>query len=99
MKKLFVSLVLALSFGTAFAESTTYNCKLGTLSRDVEITSEAAPCQVIYNGAEKWSAKHEAGYCKKMGETFVEKLKSDGWKCENATLAKAAEAEKKAPTK
>jgi hypothetical protein len=103
MKQFFISIILTLGFGTAFAKSTeTYNCtRSGVAPRKVEINyladSKKVPCDVVYtkDGVAKtlWDAKVQEGYCQEKAQEFVEKQKSEGWKCEIETAAQSTPAQ------
>jgi len=69
-----------------------YQCTYGDLQRRVEIlyeTGVTVPCEVhYYKDTEApgetqvlWRALNEAGYCEKMAESFIGKLRDLGWTC------------------
>lgn len=73
-------------------EPTSYVCKIGDLTRRVEIVYETGvtvPCEVQYfKDSESpgqmqvlWRALNEEGYCEARTREFVTKLKGMGWDC------------------
>ena len=89
MKKFFLSLALTCSFSTAFAMN--YNCKhnSGAAPRKLEVkyhSDKKVPCEVVQTRGDvaktEWDAKNEVGYCEKKAEEELNRLKSQGWKCE-----------------
>lgn len=70
-----------------------FQCTLGDLQRRVEIlyeTGVTVPCEVHYfkdseapgKSQVLWRAQNEAGYCERMTENFIGKLRNLGWSCE-----------------
>lgn len=70
-----------------------YQCALGDLQRRVVIfyeTGVTVPCEVHYFKDTEapgetqvlWRALHEAGYCERMADDFIGKLRDQGWNCE-----------------
>lgn len=70
-----------------------YRCALGDLQRRVVIfyeTGVTVPCEVHYFKDTEapgetqvlWRALHEAGYCERMADEFVGRLRDQGWSCE-----------------
>jgi hypothetical protein len=70
-----------------------YQCMLNDLQRRIVIfyeTGVTVPCEVHYFKDTEapgetqvlWRALNEAGYCEKMADNFVGKLKDQGWSCE-----------------
>lgn len=69
-----------------------YQCSYGDLQRRVEIlyeTGVTVPCEVHYFKDTEapgetqvlWRALNEAGYCERMADNFVGKLRDLGWAC------------------
>ena len=69
-----------------------YQCSYGDLQRRVEIlyeTGVTVPCEVHYfKDTESpgetqvlWRALNEAGYCERMADSFIGKLRDLGWTC------------------
>lgn len=76
-----------------------YECKMGGLTRRVEIMHEtgvAVPCEVHYYKDDEapghqqvlWRALNEAGYCEAKTTEFVGKLLEMGWECGAAAAAR-----------
>ncbi len=72
-----------------------YQCSFGELQRRVEIlyeTGVTVPCEVHYFKDTEapgqtqvlWRALNEAGYCERMAENFIGKLRDLGWTCGKA---------------
>ena len=79
-----------------------YQCALENMQRRVVIfyeTGVTVPCEVHYFKDTEapgetqvlWRALNEAGYCERMADNFVGKLRDLGWSCEQGSGA-AAEA-------
>ena len=106
LKRFFISLVLSLAFGSAFAKTAqSYECKNGSLApRKLELNylaeGKKVPCEVVYTNATGkktlWSAKTEEGYCEKNQQEFLAKLKSENWTCTEVSAEAAAPIEAKA---
>ena len=97
--------VLLPSLSTAQAPHD-YQCALDDLQRRVVIfyeTGVTVPCEVHYFKDTEapgetqvlWRALNEAGYCERMADNFVGKLRDLGWSCEqgSGTTAEAAATE------
>ena len=80
-----------------------YQCTLDNLQRRVVIfyeTGVTVPCEVHYFKDTEapgetqvlWRALNEAGYCEKMADNFIGKLRDLGWSCEQGSGAEAATA-------
>ena len=77
----------------AFAQAPhNYQCTYGDLQRRVEIlyeTGVTVPCEVHYFKDTEapgetqvlWRALNEAGYCERMAENFIGRLRDLGWSC------------------
>ncbi len=105
--KILAIFLAALVPGLSFAQAPhDYHCRNGDLQRRVVIfyeTGVTVPCEVhYYKDTEApgetqvlWRALNEAGYCERMAEDFVGKLKGMGWECATieATEEPAAEPE------
>lgn len=83
------ALLPSLSFAQAPHD---YQCSLDNLQRRVVIfyeTGVTVPCEVHYFKDTEapgetqvlWRALNEAGYCEKMADNFVGKLRDLGWTC------------------
>ncbi len=79
-----------------------YQCALDNLQRRIVIfyeTGVTVPCEVHYFKDTEapgetqvlWRALNEAGYCERMADNFVGKLRDLGWNCEQG-IGAAAEA-------
>ena len=79
-----------------------YQCALDNLQRRIVIfyeTGVTVPCEVHYFKDTEapgetqvlWRALNEAGYCERMADNFVGKLRDLGWSCEQGS-GTAAEA-------
>ena len=73
-----------------------YQCELDNLQRRVVIfyeTGVTVPCEVHYFKDTEtpgetqvlWRALNEAGYCEKMADNFIGKLRDLGWTCERGS--------------
>ncbi len=73
-----------------------YQCALGDLQRRVVIfyeTGVTVPCEVHYFKDTEapgetqvlWRALNEAGYCERMADNFIGKLRDMGWACERGS--------------
>lgn len=107
---IFLALLFAIflpSLSTAQAPHD-YQCALDSMQRRVVIfyeTGVTVPCEVHYFKDTEapgetqvlWRALNEAGYCERMADNFVGKLRELGWSCEQssgtAAEAPATEAE------
>ena len=89
--------VLLPSLSTAQAPHD-YQCALDDLQRRVVIfyeTGVTVPCEVHYFKDTEapgetqvlWRALNEAGYCERMADNFVGKLRDLGWSCEQGSGA------------
>ena len=91
---MFLAMCLATSLPSlAFAQAPhSYQCSYGDLQRRVEIfyeTGVTVPCEVHYfkdteapgESQVLWRALNEAGYCERMAEDFIGKLRDLGWSC------------------
>ena len=78
-----------------------YQCSFGELQRRVEIlyeTGVTVPCEVHYFKDTEapgqtqvlWRALNEAGYCERMAENFIGKLRDLGWSCAQGGAAAPA---------
>jgi len=86
----------------AYAQGTeSYECKMGGLTRRVEIIHEtgvSVPCEVhYYKDSESpgqqqvlWRALNEEGYCEAKMTEFVGKLLEMGWECGATAAAEVA---------
>ena len=97
MKKLLLA-ALVLPFVALAQEPSSYQCKIGDLTRRVEIVYETGvtvPCEVhYYRDSETpgdvqvlWRALNEAGYCEARTREFVAKLEGMGWDCGSSAAA------------
>jgi hypothetical protein len=84
--------LLILSGGFAVeVRAVEYVCNNSNFVRRVEVryldAAGAAPCEVHYHKDVEggtsvlWNAKRESGYCEKMANAFVDKLRGMGWSC------------------
>jgi hypothetical protein len=80
-----------------------YQCELDNLQRRVVIfyeTGVTVPCEVHYFKDTEapgetqvlWRALNEAGYCERMADNFIGKLRDMGWSCEQGGGAETATA-------
>jgi hypothetical protein len=78
-----------------------YQCSLDNLERRVVIfyeTGVTVPCEVHYFKDTEapgetqvlWRALNEAGYCERMADNFVGKLRDLGWSCEQGSASEPA---------
>ena len=78
-----------------------YQCALDNLQRRVVIfyeTGVTVPCEVHYFKDTEapgetqvlWRALNEAGYCERMADNFVSKLRELGWSCEQGSASEPA---------
>lgn len=91
--RLLAVLLAAMLPGLAFAQvPQNYQCTLGDLQRRIEIlyeTGVTVPCEVQYHKDTEapgevqvlWRALNESGYCERMTDSFVGKLRDLGWDC------------------
>lgn len=91
--KIMAIFLAALLPGLSLAQTPhNYQCTYGDLQRRVEVlyeTGVTVPCEVhYYKDTEApgetqvlWRAMNEAGYCERMAENFIGKLKGMGWEC------------------
>ncbi len=91
--KILAIFLAALLPGLSLAQAPhNYQCKYGDLQRRVEIlyeTGVTVPCEVhYYKDTEApgetqvlWRALNESGYCERMAEKFIGKLRDLGWNC------------------
>ncbi|MBY6187729.1 hypothetical protein KUV89_13995 [Marinobacter hydrocarbonoclasticus] len=71
------------------AEPVVYRCAMGSAERLVTVEypeGTTLPCEVHYTKAEGsqilWTAQNSEGYCEQRAESFVEKQRGWGWKCD-----------------
>jgi len=100
--RLLAALLAAILPGLSFAQAQqSYQCTQGDLQRRIEIlyeTGVSVPCEVhYYKDSEApgevqvlWRALNEAGYCERMSESFVGKLRDLGWDCAQAAESATA---------
>ena len=80
-----------------------YQCALENMQRRVVIfyeTGVTVPCEVHYFKDTEapgepqvlWRALNEAGYCERMADNFIGKLRDLGWSCGQGSGAEAATA-------
>jgi hypothetical protein len=92
------TVALALPLAVVGQNTVSHSCRLGDLTRRVEIVSEpgrAVPCEVhYYKDSEApgerevlWSATNRQGYCEQKTEEFVARLESWGWDCSASGVA------------
>lgn len=91
--KILATLLAVLLPNLTFAQAPhNYQCSYGDLQRRVEIlyeTGVTVPCEVHYFKDTEapgetqvlWRALNEAGYCERMVENFIAKLRDLGWAC------------------
>ncbi len=96
--------LVALLPGLAIAQAPhDYQCALDNLQRRVVIfyeTGVTVPCEVHYFKDTEapgetqvlWRALNEAGYCERMADNFIGKLRDMGWSCEQGGGAETATA-------
>ncbi len=92
-QKILAIFLAALLPSLAFAQAPhNYQCSYGDLQRRVEIlyeTGVTVPCEVhYYKDTEApgemqvlWRALNEEGYCERMADNFIGKLRDLGWSC------------------
>ena len=97
MKSIAGTFFCALFFtGTALAAKKTYSCTQGSSTRTVEHSfSEGGEfaCTVVYAKETEapndirtlWSARADEKFCDDKVQSFLEKLKSNGWNCAEKT--------------
>lgn len=100
--KILATLLVVSLPALAFAQAPhNYQCSYGDLQRRVEIlyeTGVTVPCEVHYfKDTESpgetqvlWRALNEAGYCERMAESFIDKLRDLGWTCGQGGAASPA---------
>jgi hypothetical protein len=97
--KILAIFLAALLPGLAMAQAPhDYQCTLDNLQRRVVIfyeTGVTVPCEVHYFKDTEapgetqvlWRALNEAGYCERMADNFIGKLRDLGWTCEQGSGA------------
>ncbi len=100
--KILAIFLAALLPGLSYAQAPhNYQCSYGDLQRRVEIlyeTGVTVPCEVHYFKDTEapgetqvlWRALNEAGYCERMAERFIGKLRDLGWSCEQGGAGRDA---------
>jgi hypothetical protein len=83
---------VALCTGAPTAVADGWTCLQAGLTRQITLFYPEAParlpCEVYYSKPSEnvlpkrlWSARHEAGYCRRRAEEFVSTLEQLGWSC------------------